>query len=534
MKKSFLRHVPVCLSLLLITTNCFAAGPESAFVSFVMKHQDHLPELREVSAARPEVLGCSREQKKAVIALYKEFLASLQKIPAEIRSQPGIAAFTAILIADRSGTSDTAHSPHPDHVNPRYMAFALLTGTGIDYSSIGSRVHLDLLATSFKVNRSDIENGIREALVTPEDVILSSVIAMIDAECMQADTGQRERFMLAAVQPFMTFLSRGYSVREATERKVFTAFEFLFHGRGQESPALETYANAFKGYLKGKKMPVAQDITLNNRLKPYGFSMTIAVNRCTTYRLLDYAIPVNTAGVGDILVQRQISLSLSGTEKGTATVGGSDITLSYDYLTNDTRDIRTMLESDSLPVSYTDGADALWKEIRCDMAHDTANALYRTCVRNSFAGSTGPEITMKLIRQFSVHEVRHKWDETRFPERQWYNVDMEMAAHFSEILYSGTPAYCLIDLINRAQKFYMSTDHPQMHETLRPIIIEGWRIARQVPSSKNADVLIIRRVTSLYKKYRTLRGKALPDPAKFKREIIDGPLKTLPAPTWRE
>ena len=83
----------------------------------------------------------------------------------------------------------------------------------------------------------------------------------------------------------MTFLSRGYTIPEDIEAKVFTAFDKAFPSSDGSKGLLHAYSSAFKEYVEGVPMEGQHDIALNGRLKTYGYQMTIGINQCVTYQL---------------------------------------------------------------------------------------------------------------------------------------------------------------------------------------------------------------------------------------------------------
>jgi hypothetical protein len=475
-------------------------------------------------------LKIDKKAKTSFLKTYKAFIIEYNKVYQDYKKFAGVGIFSAIRYGDIVlGTKtrlSTRVNNHPE--NSLYTAFALLTGAGVDYELIGDREHLQTLALSYGVTIHQIENGVWETLTRNWDEILGFVVKMIETQVSFTGADERCRFMKNVIHPYLTFLSRGYAIPTDIEGKVLQAFEKAFPSSGEKTLTLKKYVSVFKDYIQGTPMENKHDIALNNRLKPFGFRIDMNLNKCVTYELLDYRIPVNISEIGEILLKKRLGVALLGLDLGLATYSAKDMTLTFEYIIDEANDISIVLSSDSLPKSYKPAANKLWKEIGCRMTVEKANSLYRNLIRKDFHGKTRQEIINLVVRQVCTHEIKHKWDERFNSEHSWINVDLEVSAHLVEAIYGGCPIYGLFNLINRTQRFYIRNNNKTVRAKLKPLIIESWDIVQAISEQENARIIVVKRLKSIYLKYKTLRGKKLPSLSAYKKNIVDGPLKSIP------
>lgn len=500
-----------------------------AIENIIRTNSGKVQSLSKVQRKPLSELKIDKKSKKCFFKSYKSFLSEFDKVQQDYKDYAGVATFTAIRYGDIVYTNKhplaTKAVNNPE--NSLYMAFALLTGAGVNYEMIGDRNHLKTLALSYGVSVPQIENGIWETLTRDWEQILGLVISMIDTNHPLTGTDEHHQFMTNVIHPYMTFLCRGQKISTTIENKVFIAFEKAFSSSAGKKRVFRDYVRVFKNYIEGKPMEVKYDIELNNHLKTFGFSISTGRNKCVTYELLDYRIPVKTSGIGEILLKKRVGVALLGTDLGQATYTAKDVTLTYDYLIDEANDISIVLSSDSLPKSYRPDANDLWKEIGCKMTVENANNLYRTLLRKEFHGKSQQEIVNLIVRQVSTHELKHKWDENRDPNRDWLNVDFEVSAHLTEIIYGGCPIYGLFNLINRTQRYYANINNLQVREKMKPLIIDAWKIAQDISDKEETNIMITKKMISIYSKYKTLRERKLPNLSVFKKSIIEGPLKSI-------
>ena len=248
-----------------------------ALETLVKKSTGKLPSASQVASMSPETLGIHKTAKEELTESYTAFLGEYSKVRKDYRQHRGVANCTAIryvdvVAGDRVPLSTKAEN-EPN--NSLYVAFALLTGAGVDYAQIGNREHLKVLSHSYGVTAAQIENGIWETLTRDWNEILGCVVNMIGDSVPYAGCSGNGRFMRNVIHPYMTLLSRGYTIPEDIEARVFRAFDKAFPGSDDAKGLLRTYSEVFKEYIEGGAMDGKHGIALNNRLKSFGYHMTV-------------------------------------------------------------------------------------------------------------------------------------------------------------------------------------------------------------------------------------------------------------------
>jgi hypothetical protein len=498
--------------------------------TFLARHSNQVLPLQQIEKYPSDSFGHDPASKEAFLKSYRRFLDEYAKVQTAYVQYDQVAAFTAIrcndMLSGAAGELSISAENRPD--NSLYVAFALLTGAGVDYDKIGDRNHLETLARSYGVSEYQIENGIWETLTRDWNEILGRVVTMIGSHLDEVEKNRKEPFLLNVVHPYLTFVSRGYSMPDAVEQEVQFSFGRVFGNSPGARNFLGTYVGAFKEYVQGVSMDGTYDIKLNRLLGSSGYRISTAINHCVTYKLLDYRIKIDTLGIGAVLLQKRIGVSLLGIDMGQAIYSDSNVTLTYDYLLDEANDVEIVLNSDSLPKSYHPAANAMWKQLGFGMDAGKANMIYRTLLRSGFSGQSKTAVVNRLIRDIATHELKHKWDELATPREHWINVDFEISAHLAEAIYGGSLGYGLMNFINRIQKYYSGIEQPDIRSKLKPLIIESWNIARGLSGGTIKEDSAIERLKTIYANYLSLSGKKLPNLGAYEQAIVRGSLQDIP------
>lgn len=520
----------IYLALFFPLSTVLSSDIPTSLETFAIQHKSAFPSLKEVKIISPEKLGIQKKEKKAFLNAYSRLLSEYAKIPSGYESYDGVRAFCAIRYTDiiLSGYKNFSDKYTVVPGNATYMAFALLTGAGVDYEQIGSREHIRMLALSYGVTDTEVEAGIWETLVQNWDEILGDVVGLISYNVSNADSTEKKGFMTNVILPYLALMSRGRSVTEALESNIERTFQSVFPvHKGQKSPFRE-YTRAFNAYVQGTPLENRYLNALNEHLKPHGFRIDMDINHCVVYELLDYRIPINVAGIGEVLMKKRLGVSLLGFDIGLATYAAEDVTLTYEYILDRANDISIVLKSDSLPRSYHEAANDVWKGMGISLSTEKANNLYRSLLRKEFSGQSQQAIHQRIIRQVATHEIKHKWDENTGTKKNWYNIDSEISAHLTETIYGGSPMYSLFSFINRIQRYYINISQKSIKEKLKPLIIESWSIAQQLDSGKMDTSSMVAKIRRMYDTYVTINGGKLPSIEAYAKKIINGPLKKIP------
>jgi hypothetical protein len=491
---------------------------------FVLKNKSSLPTAQQLKSYDFTKIGTKVNDRKDFEKKYGSYLTEYDKIFSNYKVYDAVRVFTAVKIHDYQ---EDRVSSFADANNPTYMAFALLTGAGIDYEKIGDRNHIHTLARSYGVSDVQIENGIWQTLTRNWEDILGDANNII-SQAIALKTVDKTAFMSNAMLPYLTLLSRGRTVPTDLENKIWDSFGKAFPYPANSSSVLTDYISRFKEYVSGTPMENSYMIKFNQVLKLYHYRLSMDLNSCAIYSIFDTKIPVDTLGVSNIIMQKRVGISLIGFEMGEATYADSTIALTSEYITDEANDIRITLSTDSLPKSFKPAANGLWKNIGLALTVERANNIYRALLRKEFNNIDRASIVKMVIRDVSAHEMKHKYDEAMLSNKQRVAMDAEISAHLAEAACGGIPIYALFAFINRIQSFYTKVDQVQIKTKLKPLIIEAWNLAINAENGKISDKDIVTSLKLRYSTYMTLTGYKLPSLGPFENVLIKKHLQAIP------
>jgi hypothetical protein len=491
---------------------------------FVIKNRSALPTSQQLKATDLSKVGIKINDRKDFQKTYDAYLAEYYKIYTDYKGYDAVKVFTAIKLRDYK---ENLASTYADAANPTYMAFALLTGAGIDYEKIGDRQHLHTLARSYGVTDVQIENGIWETLTMDWEEILGNAGNII-SRVLSLQSVDKVTFMSNSMLPYLTLLCRGRTVPVDLENKIWDSFGSTFPNPNNSAEIITDYVNHFKEYVSGTPLESKYMMKVNQILKPYQFRLSMDINHCVIYSLFDIKIPVDTLGISDIVMQKRVGLSLLGFEMGQASYSDSTITLTSEYICDEMNDIKIVVSSDSLPKSFKPAADELWKNIGLNLTADHANTIYKNLLRKEFKNTDNADIIKMIIRDVSTHELKHKYDEIILSKKQRIAMDVEISSHLAETVCGGVPIYGLFLYINRMQYFYSSVDQVQIKQKLKPLIVEAWNLAINLENGKLTETDVVSTLKLRYTNYVTLTGYKLPALGVFEKALVKRSLKCIP------
>jgi hypothetical protein len=492
---------------------------------FVIKNKSALPTSQQLKTTDFSKAGFKINDRKTFQKTYDSYLAEYDKIYTDYKEYDAVKVFTAVKLRDYK---ENIASTFADAANPSYMAFALLTGAGIDYEKIGDRQHIHTLARSYGVTDVQIENGIWETLTRDWEEILGDAGNII-SRVLTLQSIDKVTFMSNVMLPYLTLLCRGRTVPVDLENKIWDSFGSTFPNPNNSAEILTDYINHFKEYVSGIPLESKYMMKVNQILKPYQFRLSMDINHCVIYSLFDTKIPVDTLGISDIVMQKRVGLSLLGFDMGQACYADSTVTLTSEYICDEMNDIKIVVSSDSLPKFFKPAANELWKNIGLNLTVDQANTIYKNLLRKEFKNSNNAEIIKMIIRDVSTHELKHKYDETILSKKQRIAMDVEISAHLAEIVCGGIPIYGLFLYINRMQYFYSAVDQVQIKLKLKPLIAEAWNLAINLENGKLTETDVVSTLKLRCTNYVTLTGYKLPALGVFEKALVKRALNNIPA-----
>lgn len=492
---------------------------------FVATFNNALPTDAQLSSIDFSKLGITITDKSYFRKEYSLYVSQYRKILPNFKDNEAVRSFVAIRVKDYRSTP---FSTIADADNPTYMAFALITGSGIDLDNIGNREHIHLLATSYGVTDLQIENGIWQTLIRDWDSILADVVSLMSKNLSSLKKEDKTQYINNVILPYFTLLSRGRTVPYALEKNICASFGTFFPNPDNASDVFVEYGNQFKKYLNDSTIDNNYFLQLNRVLKNYGFQLSMDINSCSMYSLINYKIPIDTLKIGDILIQKRTGLSLLGTAMGQATYEESDIVVTSERIDEQVNDITMAISAASFHQQYSNEANALWKSLGLPLTANRAQAICKILYRIEFGKSDRLVIKNKLLRDIATHELKHKYDELMLCGVHRIIMDAEISAHITEIIDGGIPLYALKSYIQRLEYFYVNVDEPLVKKKLKPLIVEAWHLAIDASNGKVSEHDIILAYRNRYSDYVMLTNYHFPYLMPFENGIIKTHLKNIP------
>jgi hypothetical protein len=416
--------------------------------------------------------------------------------------------------------------------NPLFMAFSMIMEDMPNLSNIGNELYIEQLAKSFGVTEGEIIEGVWYYLLNPEIEIGRSVALMLDENVYTEDSFKPTFYFQNIMLPFLTYTSMGLVLRASIEEAIFNRFRETFDTSGKDplGDALYEFTMAFRKYLLGGSLHVRYQNNLNTMLLKHGLNIFVRKLACLGYEVLDYKIPVQRSGVGDVVFLNKISVSLSMNFLGLSMLDEKNVILTMDNFLEYTDNILYTVEKKQHHFSYTRRRiKNNWTDLNTGFSLEKADEIYVKLMTMEFEGLTKGQIVNRIIRETAVHEVKHKWDEASGNATGWYNVDDETSAHISAILFGNIPYYSLVAFINRCQRFYANIKIKEVQEKMKPIIVNCWNIASQASKEKISKEKVKEELRKIYDEYRIFEDNSpLPDMDRFEKEVIESCFGSLP------
>jgi hypothetical protein len=411
--------------------------------------------------------------------------------------------------------------------NPVFMGFSLISENMPNWQSIGDPVYIRSLARSFNVKPWEIYEGIWLCLKNNKPLVFQAVALIINENLKDSKSASPEFFFRNILIPYLTYLCKGIAIYPPIEQAIFNKFDQAFSDQDNQS-TLKTFSGMFKNYLIGEPLDVKYKNKLNSVLAKHGFRLFIQRKNCVGYRILKTNIPIEKNGIGKIVFLEKVSISLSMAYLGLSTMDEKDVVLSIDDIREYVDDIAYSLKSHEPFFHFSKSGAGIWDEMKTGISLDSADNLCNDLLRKEFSGLPESRINRKFVQQFAVHEVKHKWDEIISPDTSWYNVDCEISAMFTEIVYGGNTRFALLNTLFRCQNFYNNINQNDIRDTLRPIIKKCWYLVQNVKNGSADTTQVKEKIKEMYGQYVLFRGGKLPPLDDYNREIVVPCLGKIP------
>ncbi len=469
---------------------------------------------------------------KTYIRLKKEY----QKIPDIPAHRSNVIQFLLLKHLHRDLDSvvyfdHVRHEALPE--NPIFMAFAMIMEEMPNLSNIGNSRYIDQLANSFGVSRSNIIEGIYYYLIRDELAICREVALVIEENLYTEASFKPEFYFQNIMLPFLTYTSMGLVLRSNIESAIFKRFNETFYPykiKKQSEGALLAFVIAFRNYLLGESLHVRFENNLNKLLLKHDLYVYIQKKACVGYRVLEYAIPIRRKGIGDVVFLDKISVSLSMNYLGLSIMRDDNVVLTMDNFIELCEDLNYAISMNRPYLAYEDRKiGRLWNELELSITTEDADKVYASLIIKEMGGLSRQEMINTIIREVAVHEIKHKWDEINGDKREWYNVDSEISAHLTAVIYGGAPCFSLLAFISRCENYYASITIDEVRTRVKRLIIRGWEVAHKASMGMINEQQIVKEAKIMYETFRMFEdNSALPKLEPFEREIIKPCLHNVP------
>lgn len=490
-------------------------------VGAVTEGMDSLAFLTEADAVFFKKHGIPRELRPSFLTIYNQVRTNLSTVYLPYRGLRGVRFFLIhrmlLHSADSLGKHFSINSITAD--NSVYMAFSLYSEGLPDMRYIGNQTYIKTLARSFGTREWQIMEGVWTLLIQPPSQLLESVVKMVNANLDDTSVSEPVFFFDNIIVPYLTYVSKGYPFHASVEDRIFSGYAALFSGNDTLNE-LRAFTDAFKAYLAGETLNVRYINNLNTALGKHKLRLFVRHKTCISYHILDDRIPISFSGIGEVVFLKKANITLSASFLGLSTIREPDVILTVDDIADYTDDVAYALDNGTslTPVLKLNGTGPT----------DSITVWCAKLLQKEFAGLSRDEITRRLIRQITVHEVKHKWDEMTGADSDWYTLDCEVSAHLTECVYGGIPFYSLMSFQNRLGRFYTNIAEPSVRSKLRNHIMQCRDCIRLTAVDSLTTNSLRRELQRMYTEYRTIGGDTLPSLDRFYKEVVKPDLETFP------
>jgi hypothetical protein len=403
--------------------------------------------------------------------------------------------------------------------NSVYIAFSLLSEKLPDWGSIGNPSYVKTLARSFGTSERAIIDGIYTLLRNEPFAIYEIVARSIDVNVCESQSREPEFMFSNVVVPFLMYISRALPLQDSLENRVYKTFSLIF-SIDTSVNELKDFVIAFKKYTLGNSLHVKYINCLNNAIGRYNCRLYIDKQTAIGYHISNERIPINRLSIGSVLFLKKINFCLSMPHIGLSTTNENDVVLSFDDISEYADDISFSIANNKPVISFSNSYAGIWNELGLGFTTDSANKMCATLLKQEFKGLTKDQIIQKLVHQTALHEVKHKWDEATKSDKDWYTLECEISAHFTEAIYGPIPLYSLCSQLSRFQKSYTTSSNSSIRNKLEPLLRELWMDVQKLSTSKLSVATFRKEMITRYASFSTSSSGSLPPLEKFNDEII--------------
>ncbi|MBN2358217.1 MAG: hypothetical protein JXR83_02110 [Deltaproteobacteria bacterium] len=498
-----------------------------AVADYISEHSTNPVPAAQVNKFYLESRRLNKTEQKRFRETYDQTLKLYEKVTKDRRSQRSVLDFLVRTAA--VGASQEAPKAEPGAVtsqNSTYLAFAMASGSGVDYDSIDEVDYLDRLARAYMVPRADVERAVYESLIQDRGELVAKAAGVVELNLAGVDAATPEQFAVNVLLPYLTLVVTGSNLAEKHDAQVAAAFRKKFGGDADPAP-LPTLVEKFRAFLKGEDFDTQHLLRVNTELKKQSLWLYLQEGHASIYKLLDQKVDVNSRGLQRVRAMQRLGVSLIPVSNALSVYQDPDVMLVVDALRRRQLEVADTTGGGKRFLTFSKFTIESWRELELPLDEGKAYAAVEALVRSAFEQQSPDQVAAALFRGAAIHATKRKWDEAAAEAAEWVAMDFEIASSLTEIALGPAPAYGLVFLIERLQDFYAEQSRAvegarlseeglaQLHDLLK----KSWQLALEVQEQHKPAKDLQAAARELYKRYRPANGKSLTDIEAYRSEI---------------
>jgi len=503
------------------------AAVRKAVADYMSEHSTNPPPVAQVNKFYLESRKLNKTEQKRFREMYEQAIKLHSPVTKDRRSQRSVIDYlvrTAAMGADQAAPQGEAGAVTSGNAN--YLAFALSSGGGIDYGSIGSEDYLDRLARAYMVPRPDVERAIYQCLTQDKADVIKKAAALVETNLAASDAATPEQFAINVLLPYLTLVVTGSSLAEPFDAKVAAAFQKKFVGDGKDE-SLTMLVEKFRAFLKGELFDTQHLLRVDAVLKKQSLWLFVQEGHASIYKLLEQKIEVGGRGLQRVLALQRLGVSLIPVSNGLSIYQDPDVMLVVDALKRRQLEVADVLGQGKRIITFSKYAIETWRELALPLDEGKAYAAVESLVRLAFDKQSPDQVAAALFRSAAIHETKRKWDEAAPAAGEWVALDFEVAAALTDITLGPVPAYSLVFLIDRLHEFVAdqsrAAEGAKLSEEglaqLRALLKQCWQLALDAQENRKQAKDLQAAAREMYNGYRAANGKPLSDLDSYRNEI---------------
>jgi len=487
--------------------------------------------LLEPDRLTPMVLktyGVPEHEQPSFLELYKRFLKYRANLPQDLQRATGAMQLTLELSLDDPGDAlfsvTTPKAPSVD--DPAYMAYMLHLGPGVESAQVADPGYVKQLAGMFQVAPRAIQRGLWISLQQDLDTLANAMVGYMEAELKKGETLSAESVTDKVLVPFLTYVSRGFTLSPENEAAIAAAF-------GRTLGDEKEFAKAFEHlryHINGQEPAVKHLHPLNAKLLEKELFFYLVPGKIALYRPHPYRVEIGRKELTGIRAVQGRGPALRRSFLGCWPYADREIVLPVEQIAG-ARDVyRALVDHGTMPVAVPDGAAQLWRDQGLELDKAKAQALYKDLATKAFEGADDATMLADLFFDATVLQSRCLVDLKAGAKLD--SVDRAIAAYGAQITSGRRPELHLLELIELVQGERLKSIEVDDNKRMDALLAKLWKLAMDRQSDAIDRAGLQQAVRELHDAHRTQKGgKPLPALGAFESDVVQAHLAKAPALT---